>query len=100
MQKPQDMEPIKENEEGLSALSSSLVREDETAELDNLTECNHWASVYQGPLTQALQQLVTKESLSKVKVILVPMSRTKKWRKRDLVKNVKDRIITRTFRVE
>ena len=28
-----------------------------------------------------------------------PMSRTKKGRKRDLVKNVKDRIMTRTFRV-
>ena len=32
--------------------------------------------------------------------IVVPMSRTKKGRKRDLVKNVKDRIITHTFRVE
>ena len=41
----------------------------------------------------------TYERDTNTNIIVVPKSRTKKGRKRDLVKNVKDRIITRTFRV-
>ena len=69
MQKPQEIEPIKENEDGLTKLSSSLVREDESVELDiNETWLSPWSSVYQGPPTHALQKSLNKHTLDTAEV--------------------------------